>query len=166
MTKDGLRVEPARGGLEQDLTRAGHEYLGPFVLYDGWRILGTFPSQEEADAALGQERAVTKGGPTAASFQETCANCGDTRSGHMGELCVSLEYPGSQSFKPGGGRLVLESAAPVKYDAEDSGCALIGNVVDSDPYFFVSLRSWDERREHLTARRFEGRRVRVTVETI
>ena len=66
-------------------------------------------------------------------------------------------------------KIVIESDAPVEYEVEDGGAALIAHIEneEADPHFFVRLHSWnDAGDDHPTARKFEGKRVRVTVEVI
>ena len=50
---------------------------------------------------------------------------------------------------------------------EDGGRALICEVpTPDDETFFVRLQSWDDTKEHATFKKFAGRLVRVTVETV
>lgn len=55
--------------------------------------------------------------------------------------------------------------------SEDSGKALISefnlpDAQDEDVGCFVRLQSWDELRAHTVFKHFEGRQVRITVETL
>lgn len=56
------------------------------------------------------------------------------------------------------------------FDIEDSGQAIIlttaGDGVEGGPGMFVRVQSWDETRQHEELRKFNGRRLRVTVEVI
>lgn len=52
---------------------------------------------------------------------------------------------------------------------EDGGQAMVFTV--SDPFqeengLFVRIQSWDENKEHTEFKKFEGRKIRITIETI
>lgn len=54
-------------------------------------------------------------------------------------------------------------------DHEDGGCArltFLDDGVEKDTGVFFIMHSWDEDLKHEQFEQFEGRRVRVTVETI
>ena len=65
----------------------------------------------------------------------------------------------------------IEIIDKVEFKKEDGGMALIATLVnesdqDNDKGVFVRLQSWDEDKEHEVARSFEGKKVRVIIETI
>lgn len=67
-----------------------------------------------------------------------------------------------------GERYVLDGV--VKYDREDSGCALISENIGFDEEgthnMFVRIQSWDENKQHRHALSLAGKRVRVTIEVV
>lgn len=62
-------------------------------------------------------------------------------------------------------KLILEDTITVE-SREDGGAALIARFDDKDTGMFVRVQSWDETGEHAEFKKFEGKRVRVTVEVI
>lgn len=67
----------------------------------------------------------------------------------------------------------IEIIDKVKFEKEDGGMALIATLInehvldeDDDKGVFVRFQSWDEDKDHEEALQFEGKRVRVTIETI
>lgn len=62
---------------------------------------------------------------------------------------------------PAPARIVIEGT--VDYKPEDDGQALVATVHDGRPVF-VRIQSWDETRQHQTALRLAGKRVRVVIE--
>jgi hypothetical protein len=73
-------------------------------------------------------------------------------------------------------KLVFEDV--VEYVSEDGGRALIATIYGKCEDMFVRLQSWDNKPtgedeqgyeqgfQHIQARQFEGKKVRVTVEVI
>ncbi len=57
-------------------------------------------------------------------------------------------------------------------DVEDNGQALITTIdfrdtsEDEDNGMFVRIQSWDEKCQHTEFKKFEGRKIRITIETI
>lgn len=58
---------------------------------------------------------------------------------------------------------------PEEAKKEDGGQAIIFTV--SEPFeeengMFVRIQSWDDKKEHTDLKKFEGRKIRITIETI
>lgn len=58
---------------------------------------------------------------------------------------------------------------PEEAQKEDGGQAIIFTV--SEPFeeengMFVRIQSWDDKKEHTDLKKFEGRKIRITIETI
>ena len=54
-------------------------------------------------------------------------------------------------------------------DVEDGGQALITYIAeptDTDNGMFIRIQSWDEQLKHEEFKKFEGRKIRITIETI
>lgn len=52
---------------------------------------------------------------------------------------------------------------------EDGGQALVSDPFNSDKEvdgMFVRIQSWDEKKKHEDFKKFQGRKIRVTIETI
>ena len=55
----------------------------------------------------------------------------------------------------------------VAFKSEDSGCALIAELANlDDSCYFVRFHSYDETKEHEVIKKFGGKKVKVTIETI
>lgn len=58
----------------------------------------------------------------------------------------------------------------VAFDKEDGGMGWIAEILTEEPpcdhSMYVRIHSYDEGKNHLEAQKFQGRRVRVTIETI
>jgi hypothetical protein len=71
-------------------------------------------------------------------------------------------------------KVVMETRSPVVFNREDNGYTLqypITNPIDLDDPFVIVLQSHEEpssrnKPSHTLARRFAGKKVRVTVEVI
>lgn len=62
---------------------------------------------------------------------------------------------------------------PETVETEDGGCAKIATFgwsidepEDSETGILVRLQSWDKSKEHKDFKKFEGKRVKITIETI
>jgi hypothetical protein len=65
----------------------------------------------------------------------------------------------------------IQEIKPTDVDTEDSGCAIICHVdgeghENEDTGMFVRLQSWDDDKKHVEIRKFIGRKVKITVETV
>jgi hypothetical protein len=66
-------------------------------------------------------------------------------------------------------KVIEMTLAPAEVITEDGGCAKIVNVVDEpdeEKGIFIRLQSWDESKEHKDFHQLEGKKVRITIETI
>lgn len=65
----------------------------------------------------------------------------------------------------------IQKIEPPFIDTEDGGCAIICQVErkrekEEDPCMFVRLQSWDDSKKHVEIKKFIGRKVKITIETI
>lgn len=70
---------------------------------------------------------------------------------------------------PGKYEAIVQPVIPNDLSIQDSGMAVIidcGRVDDENAGMFVRLHSWSESKEHDQIRKFIGKRIRITVETI
>ena len=54
-------------------------------------------------------------------------------------------------------------------DVEDGGQAIITHITEptnTDNGMFIRIQSWDEQLKHEEFKKFEGRKIRITIETI
>jgi len=54
-------------------------------------------------------------------------------------------------------------------DVEDGGQAIITHITeptDTDNGMFIRIQSWDEQLKHEEFKKFEGRKIRITIETV
>lgn len=67
-------------------------------------------------------------------------------------------------------RKVIESKIKTtEVDVEDGGQAMIATITeptDTDNGMFIRIQSWDEQLEHKEFKKFVGKKVRITIETI
>lgn len=67
-------------------------------------------------------------------------------------------------------RIVFVGALKKKdVSVEDSGQALVGDPFSAssgDDGMFVRIQSWDSKKKHVDFKKFQGKRIRVTIETI
>lgn len=54
----------------------------------------------------------------------------------------------------------------LNFEMEDSGRALISEIDGTDNNMFVRVQSWDTKKTHPTARSYEGKRVRIIIESM
>ena len=79
------------------------------------------------------------------------------------------ESPDYSPEKPQEEKVFETILKPEEVIKEDGGQAMVFTV--SDPFqeengLFVRIQSWDENKEHTEFKKFEGRKIRITIETI
>jgi hypothetical protein len=62
--------------------------------------------------------------------------------------------------------IVEKTIQPEDIETEDNGAARIVEISHDDSDLFVRIQSWDALKTHTEHRQLEGKRVRITIETL